>query len=387
MTFEILKGKVDALNDALPLFDELVKEKKIQFLATNLPDMSSAYNSAFAEWREGAIRDFINKIQVVYMHFDHDAYENQMEETEETEGSKLKVPNDYVSIKKRQIIFGTMGSIWIDIDLIGMVEGNPVTKWTRVCFQEHPSEYDAWLVQFDPTCDGQYHFDTPLSVGYVDLMTTGRGLVDLNLIFKHEMEYCWCLLAIDGDCSNMGMSDTSECIVLLDKNKRQVWHDSIADFLDKQRRIDCFDASIPHLEMIREENIRTRHQLEVEKCALGQKLIELGIFEHKYHLRTKWMLVNYEVGHVFPFFDQVAWFKRVKQRHVCPASASEPAVSQAAVSQAAVSQAVLDQLAIFIVFVAIVTRFGDAFGAALTALSSPSTRGPREHQGDETHEE
>ena len=137
---ENLKKPVAELNNKLQEFSHLVDIGFVRFANRELESMSSEYNKDLDEWlKNGAIADFITKMSGTYKHFDIDSYE-----------SKGGNPNDYVSIKKRRVILGSLGSIWIDIPMTGIVNQSSITKWTRAAFV-----YSGhWVVLFDPTADG-----------------------------------------------------------------------------------------------------------------------------------------------------------------------------------------------------------------------------------------
>jgi len=79
------------------------------------------------------------------------------------------------------------------------------------------------------------------------------------------------LKAISGDCSAGGLSDKGDIIPIKDK----------------------------HLNIVREYLTASNtfyytenHKNLLEMNDLGNQLIDLGIFEHKWHKRTEWILIN-----------------------------------------------------------------------------------------------
>ena len=165
-----LKGPVNDLNKMLHEFPNLVETGFVRFAKKDLECMPPEYNRDFQEWlQNGAIKDFIIKMAFPYKHFDADLYEE-----------KGGNPNDYVTVKKRRVILGSLGSIWIDIPMTGTVGKDQVTKWTRAAFVYSACKYSAyWIILFDTTGDDCSFKEPKESEKYAKLMMTGG--VDVNL--------------------------------------------------------------------------------------------------------------------------------------------------------------------------------------------------------------
>jgi len=183
---QILVSKVRALNDKLPEFNRLIDEGKIVFSERSLDSMTAEYNVAFKEWLGGATVDFVKKIMTTYKYFDYDAYVDSCGDGDSDDtvydldmDKHVVEPGKFVKTKKRRIIVGGLGSVWIDIELSGMVKNKSVTKWTRVAFHLNSTE-DKWVLYFDPTDDELRTFDDPLSEAHVKAMKKGGIEVDLS---------------------------------------------------------------------------------------------------------------------------------------------------------------------------------------------------------------
>ena len=107
------------------------------------------------------------------------------------------------------------------------------------------------------------------------------------------MKFDYCLLAIDGDCSDHGMSDVADALPISDEYMPFVadflkanldWHLAfVADFLKANSAQDFISNS----------NSKPDARYETfSKAAF--KLRDLGIFQHKWHCRTTWILVETE---------------------------------------------------------------------------------------------
>jgi len=49
-----------------------------------------------------------------------------------------------------------------------------------------------------------------------------------NRLIPKPDDYCWCLIAVDGDCSTKGYPlGWSDCIVLLNEDKSPAWHQCV----------------------------------------------------------------------------------------------------------------------------------------------------------------
>ena len=163
-----LKGPVNDLNKNLAEFPRLVDTGFVRFAKQDLQSMPEDYNRDFHEWvQNGAIADFITKMANKYKHFDADHHAN-----------KGGDPQKYVKIKKRRVILGGLGSIWIDLPLVGTVDGTQVTKWTRAAFVYINGK---WTVLFDPTDDFCSFKQVEESKKYAKQMMTAGVEVDLEL--------------------------------------------------------------------------------------------------------------------------------------------------------------------------------------------------------------
>ncbi len=85
------------------------------------------------------------------------------------------------------------------------------------------------------------------------------------------------LLAISGDCSARGMSDKADFIRLSNKHLNLV-----KEYLRNQLELQLYSMSNDIDEAFR--------KLVDEHHYLGNKLIDVGVFEHKWHKRTNWVL-------------------------------------------------------------------------------------------------
>ena len=85
------------------------------------------------------------------------------------------------------------------------------------------------------------------------------------------------LLAISGDCSARGMSDKAVFIRLSNKHLNLV-----KKYLRNQLELQLYSMSNDIDEAFR--------KLVDEHHDLGNKLIDVGVFEHKWHKRTNWVL-------------------------------------------------------------------------------------------------
>ena len=100
------------------------------------------------------------------------------------------------------------------------------------------------------------------------------------------MQYC--LLAISGDCSAGGMGDTSDYIPL---QKSDMY--LVAQYLRNQLERDILFASAgDDLGVYKTDKCQ---QLVDEHHALGNALIAIGVFHHKWHKRTQWKLCAIEL--------------------------------------------------------------------------------------------
>jgi hypothetical protein len=90
------------------------------------------------------------------------------------------------------------------------------------------------------------------------------------------------LLAISGDCSARGMSDKADFIRLSNKHLNLV-----KKYLRNQLELQLYSMSDDTDEELRKLVLQT---LVDEHHDLGNKVIDVGVFEHKWHKRTNWVL-------------------------------------------------------------------------------------------------
>ena len=94
----------------------------------------------------------------------------------------------------------------------------------------------------------------------------------------------FCLLAIEGDCAAGGMSDKSDFIPLHDLNE------TLVQYLKNQLERDIKgynDISFDDPDFL---------AVIEEHHALGNELINQGIFAHKWHKRTDWIICELDDG-------------------------------------------------------------------------------------------
>jgi hypothetical protein len=127
-----LSRYVEVLNNLLPEFGHMWSyDDTLHIITDDVKEgMSPSYNAAFKEWMsyssehgQSAVHDFLDKI----------------------------------SVSTDRINIDDQGSMWIDMSLAGTVDGELVTKMTRVTFRN--IDYDHWDLSFDPTLDGRDAFD------------------------------------------------------------------------------------------------------------------------------------------------------------------------------------------------------------------------------------
>ena len=88
------------------------------------------------------------------------------------------------------------------------------------------------------------------------------------------------LYAISGDCSRGAMGDTSDFIVFKQKH-----FNIVKKYLKNQLEINMHSVNKHYTE-------EPLNQLVEEHHDLGNKLIDLGVFQHKWHKRTEWVLME-----------------------------------------------------------------------------------------------
>ena len=95
----------------------------------------------------------------------------------------------------------------------------------------------------------------------------------------------YCLLAVSGDCANGGMSDYSDFIPIIE------YEELIKLYLHNQLEIELesFTSEISEFSDRLGELYKIHHDL-------GNALIDCGVFHHKWHKRTKWVLMEMHEG-------------------------------------------------------------------------------------------
>ena len=105
----------------------------------------------------------------------------------------------------------------------------------------------------------------------------------------------FCLLAIGGDCATGGISDNSDFIPLHEFNE------TLKAYLRNQLEmsLECWTMEIGTQSLRFSELVQEHH-------ALGNELIDQGIFAHKWHKRTDWIICELDenelpLNHSGPF--------------------------------------------------------------------------------------
>ena len=118
-------------------------------------------------------------------------------------------------------------------------------------------------------------FDLPASLG-PDAESKLRDHLGLK---EAPQDFGYCLVAVSGDCSAGCMSEKSDCIVL-----NGAHFGLVKDYLMADMKVSFLSAEECSIEdmtpAIRECN------------RLGNQLIDCGVFAHKWHKRTDWVLVE-----------------------------------------------------------------------------------------------
>ena len=116
-------------------------------------------------------------------------------------------------------------------------------------------------------------FDFPASLG-PDAESKLRDHLGLKEALQ---DFGYCLVGVSGDCSAGGMSEKSDCIVL-----NGAHFGLVKDYLMADMKVSFLSAEECSIEdmtpAIRECN------------RLGNQLIDCGVFAHKWHKRTNWVL-------------------------------------------------------------------------------------------------
>ena len=89
----------------------------------------------------------------------------------------------------------------------------------------------------------------------------------------------FCLLAIEGDCAAGGISNKSDFIPL------QQFNETLKAYLRNQleKQIECNAMGLENISLRFSELVQEHHNL-------GNELINQGIFAHKWHKRTDWII-------------------------------------------------------------------------------------------------
>mgnify|MGYP001177106950 FL=1 len=99
------------------------------------------------------------------------------------------------------------------------------------------------------------------------------------------------LLAVGGDCGPTGMSNKADCIPI---DPSAPYFAIVREYLRNQLEIELGSATAEtYLDVTTgkfKDDVNEHHRL-------GNKLIELGVFHHKWHKRTRWRLEEGETTH------------------------------------------------------------------------------------------
>lgn len=98
------------------------------------------------------------------------------------------------------------------------------------------------------------------------------------------MSFDYCLVSTSGDCAAGGLSDENTFIVL---PKDKSFFTLVKNYLRNQMEQDFENSEMP-IGTISEKFYKLRE----EHHDLGNALIDCGIFEHKWHKRTDWILAE-----------------------------------------------------------------------------------------------
>ena len=122
---------------------------------------------------------------------------------------------------------------------------------------------------------GEVIFDLPASLG-PDSESKLRDHLGLEQALE---DFGYCLVAVSGDCSAGGMSEKSDCIVL-----NGTHFGLVKDYLMADMKVSFLSAE--------ECSIEEMTPAIGECNRLGNQLIDCGVFAHKWHKRTDWVLVE-----------------------------------------------------------------------------------------------
>ena len=115
--------------------------------------LGAQYKQRTEAWFPGALTDLLDRMRndVPQTYIDWEAYEDAIESREEAEEKLEKPePKDFERQKLLEFGFGDLGSVWFDVDLTGTVDGQLVTKRTRVALASDARPYQ---IIFDATFD------------------------------------------------------------------------------------------------------------------------------------------------------------------------------------------------------------------------------------------
>ena len=118
-------------------------------------------------------------------------------------------------------------------------------------------------------------FDLPASLG-PDAESKLRDRLGLK---EAPQDFGYCLVAVSGDCSAGGMSEKSDCIVL-----NGAHFGLVKDYLMADMKVSFLYADGFNIEDI----IASTALGECNR--LGNELRKCGVFAHKWHQRTNWVL-------------------------------------------------------------------------------------------------
>ena len=122
---------------------------------------------------------------------------------------------------------------------------------------------------------GEVIFDLPASLG-PDAESKLRDHLGLE---QAPEDFGYCLVAVSGDCSAGGMSEKSDCIVL-----NGTHFGLVKDYLKADMQVSFLSAEECSIEEMTPA---------IRECnRLGNQLIDCGVFAHKWHKRTNWVLAE-----------------------------------------------------------------------------------------------
>ena len=119
-------------------------------------------------------------------------------------------------------------------------------------------------------------FDLPASLG----PDAESKLRDHLCLKEAPQDFGYCLVAVSGDCGG-GMSNKHDCIVLNGSH-----FDLVKDYLKADMQVSFLYADGFNIEDI----IASTALRECNR--LGNELRKCGVFAHKWHKRTDWVLVE-----------------------------------------------------------------------------------------------